>query len=127
VSLRAQAAADLGAILGDAAGGFGWPITVTDPSGTARTLTGFSSDIGQVIDPQTGVAVAGRTASVALALAALTAAGLGMPRGIADPASKPWVVSFNDIGGTSHTFKVLEAMPDRALGVVVCTLESYKP
>ncbi len=126
MSLRDRAAADARAILEDSAGGFGRTITVTAPDGTTAELTGFSNDISQVIDPETGIAVAGRLASVALPIAALVDAGLGMPRAVADSARKPWRVSFADTGGTVHTFKVREAMPDRSLGIVTCTLEAYK-
>lgn len=125
MSLRERAAADLKVIVEDA-NGFGWPITVTDPFGATAALRGLSTDIGHTIDPETGIAVSGRRASIALAIASLTAAGLGIPRGIADAAGKPWVIVFNDIGGSPHTFKVCEAMPDRAIGVVTCILEAYK-
>lgn len=125
MGLRAQAALDLRAITEDAAG-FGWPITVTDPSGVTGALTGLSTDIGLMIDPETGIAVSGRKASVALALASLTAAGLGIPRGVADQAGKPWVVTFADVHGAPHTFKVQSTMPDRAAGIAVCMLEHYK-
>lgn len=124
MGLRAQAAIDLATITADT-DGFGVAITVTDPDGTSAALTGLSSDIGHSIEPETGMVVSGRTASVALAMSALTAAGLGFPRGIADSDSRPWRVTFNDINGTEHTFKVSEARPDRALGVVVCILEVY--
>jgi hypothetical protein len=126
VSLREQAAIDARAILEDSAGGFGQTITVTDPDGASADLTGFWTDVAHVIDPETGVGVSGRAASVALPIAALTAAGLGIPRGIADTGIKPWRVSFEDLEGNSHTFKVSEGMPDRALNVVVCTLEAYR-
>lgn len=126
-SLRTQAAADLRVILEDSAAGFGRAITVTDPAGFSAVLTGLSDDIGLTIDPQTGVAVSGRTASVALALASLTAAGFAIPKGIADGASKPWVITFDDIEGNAHTFKIAEAMVDRAAGLVVCMLEAYQP
>lgn len=125
MSLREQAAADLRAICEDA-NGFGWSITVTNPAGTSAALTGLSTDISTTIDPETGMAVAGRRASVAIALASLTAAGLGTPVGVADGAGPPWIVQFASIQGTSHLFKVSEAMPDRAIGVVTCMLESYR-
>ena len=125
MGLRAQAALDLATITTDT-DGFGWPITVTDPDGVSAALTGLSSDIAQAIEPDTGMIVSGRTASVALAISVLTAAGLGVPRGIADSGSRPWRVTFNDVNGTEHTFKVSEARPDRAIGCVVCILENYK-
>lgn len=126
MNLRQQAATDLQAIVEDGATGFGWPITVTAPSGASATLVGFSSDIGQTLDPQTGQAIAARKASVVLRIASLTAAGLTMPRGVDDEGSRPWVVAFADINGAAFTFKVTEAMPDRAIGCVVCVLEAYR-
>lgn len=126
MGLRELAEKDLGAILEDSVTGFGWPITVTDPAGIVGTLTGFSDDIAQVIDPDTGQAVSGRLASVALRVSSLTFAGLGLPRGIADTGSKPWVIQFDDINGNAYTFKVSQSNPDRALGLVVCLLELYE-
>ena len=126
MSLRDQAAADLRTILEDV-DGFGWPITVTDPAGTTAALTGFSSDIGETIDPDTGLAVSGRRASVAIPIAALTDAGLGIPRGVHDSSTGAWRVSFDDSAGNTHTLKVSGAFPDRAIGAVTCWLEAYQP
>lgn len=127
MGLRSIAEQDLGLILEDSATGFGWPITVTDPAGNSGTgpLTGFSDDIAQIIDPDTGQAVSGRLASVALRISSLTAAGLALPRGIADAGSKPWVVQFDDINGSPYKFKVSQSNPDRALGLVTLLLELY--
>lgn len=125
MGLREQAAADLRTILADESG-FGWPIWIYPPTGEGARLTGFSNDVAQMIDPQTGQAVSGRVASIALSIADLDAANLGLPRAIASKASKPWLVQFCDIGGKQHLFKVSEANPDRALGVVTCLLEPYK-
>ena len=126
MSLRETVEADLGVILEDGITGFGWPITVTDPSGTVGNLTGFSNDISELIDPDTGQAVSGRLASVALRISSLTTAGLGLPEGIADSASKPWLIAFDDINGNAFTFKVQKSNPDRALGIVTCILELYE-
>lgn len=126
MSLRQLAETDLGLILEDSSTGFGWSITVTDPAGTSRTLTGFSDDIAQIIDPDTGQAVSGRLASIALRTSSLTAAGLSLPRGIADSGSKPWVIEFDDINGNPYKFKVSQSNPDRALGLVTCLLELYE-
>lgn len=128
MSLRQLAESDLGLILEDGVTGFGWPITITDPAGNSGTgpLTGFSDDIAQIIDPDTGQAVSGRLASVALRISSLTAAGLTLPRGIADAGSKPWVIQFDDINGNAFNFKVAQSNPDRALGLVTCLLELYE-
>lgn len=125
MSLRQIAEADLGTILEDGVTGFGWPITITDPAGNAGTLTGFSDDIAQVIDPDTGMAVSGRLASVALRISSLALEGLTLPKGIADAGSKPWVIEFDDINGNAYKFKVSQSNPDRALGLVTCLLELY--
>ena len=127
MSLRQLAETDLGVILEDSVTGFGWLITVTDPSGNAQPLTGFSDDIAQVIDPDTGQVLSGRLASVALRISSLTTAGLGLPQGTADATQKPWLIAFNDINGNAFTFKVMQSNPDRALGLVSCILELYQP
>lgn len=126
MSLRQLAERDLGVILEDGVTGFGWPITVTDPDGTVAAMTGSSNDISQVIDPETGTMVNGRSASVVLRISSLAARGLGLPRGIADTGRKPWLIGFNDIGGAPYIFKVSTASPDRAAGVILCMLEAYK-
>lgn len=127
MGLREIAETDLSFILEDSVFGFGWSITVTDPDGTTAALIGFSNDIAQLIDPDTGQAVSGRLASAVLRTSSLTAAGFGLPVGIADSGSKPWLIQFDDINGTAHTFKVAQSNPDRALGVVSCVLEAYEP
>jgi hypothetical protein len=126
VGLREQAAADLKLILEDSAAGFGWPITVTSPNGTdTAELTGYSNDIAQAIDPETGMLVSGRVASVVLSIGTLEDAGFTeVPRGTAESSGRPWVIEFADINGAPHRFKVREARRDRALGCVVCILEN---
>ena len=126
MGLRETAESDLGAILEDSVYGFGYSITVTDPAGTVAPFTGYSNDISQIIDPDTGQAVSGRLASVAIRISSLTAAGLTLPQGIADAAKKPWIIEFDDINGNPFKFKVSQSNPDRALGVVTCLLELYK-
>ena len=129
MGLREIAEQDLGTILEDGATGFGWPISLTAPDGTVGLLTGFSDDIAQVIDPDTGQAVSGRLASATLRIAHISEKlpGKGLPVGIADAASKPWLVAFDDINGASYTFKVAQSNPDRAIGLVTMLLEIYTP
>ncbi len=126
MGIRALAAADNRVILADVATGAAFPITVTDPLGTSAALTGISDDISQAIDPDTGQAVSGRLASAVLNIAELTAAGLGLPVGVADSSVKPWLVDFDDINGNAFTFKVSESNPDRMLGSVTLLLELYE-
>lgn len=123
MNLRQQAAADFKGIVEDAAGGFGWEVTITNPSGRSLAAVGLTSDVHMLIDPETGQAVSGRKAHVSLVLKTLLDAGLGTPSGKSD--GEPWLVRFADIVGKSRTFKVTECMPDRAIGGVVCTLETY--
>ena len=124
--LRDIAEQDLAVTLEDATYGFGWAITVTNPAGTALALTGASNDIAQMIDPDTGEAVSGRSASVALRISTLVTGGLALPEAIPDESAKPWLVAFNDINGNAHIFKVSESNPDRALGIVTCLLEAWQ-
>lgn len=120
MGLREQARLDAKAILEDTSG-FGWPLTLTSPVGVSSSLTGFSTDVGQTIDPETGQAVAGRRTSVAVSLSSLPE----MPEAIADSGRKPWVATFADIAGSMADWKVTEVLPDRAAGVVVLLLERY--
>lgn len=124
MGLRETAELDLVGILEDE-DGFAWDITLTDPSAVGAPLRGFSNDISQVIDPDTGDVVSGRSASVALSMSSITAAGLGMPQSIASSGVKPWLVTFNDIRGVAYTFKVLKSNPDRGHGLVTLILETY--
>lgn len=115
-------------ILEDNEHGFGWPVTLKDPDGNtnADPIHGYSSDIGALIDPDTGQAVSGRLATAVVRISSLAAQGLGIPQSIADTARKPWVVTFNDINGNAYTFTVQRSDPDRALGIVLLTLEFYQ-
>ena len=126
MGLRDTAKADARSILNDDVHGFGWPITVIDPDGVTANLTGFSNDVAEVIDPDTGIAVSGRIASVALVISDLTDAGLDLPVSIADSLKKPWLIKFDDINGNAFTFKVKQSNPDRTLGIITCVLEFYE-
>ena len=126
MGLREQAETDNRAILNDSVNGFGFFISLTNPDGVVAPLTGFSNDISQLIDPDTGQAVSGRMASVALNINDIITAGLTLPVAIADSAGKPWLITFNDINGNTNTFKILKSNPDRAIGMIVCILEFYK-
>lgn len=123
--LRELAEADLGAILEDGVAGFAVDITLTDPAGTSQVLKGFSNDIAQIIDPETGEIVSGRLATATLRLSSITLPGV--PEGVADASKKPWLAAFDDILGNSYTFKVAKANPDRSLGIIFLILELYVP
>lgn len=127
MGLREQAAADITAILEDSTTGAAVAVTVVSPGGVSKSMTGFAADIASLIDPSTGMAVSGRMATVALSMASLAALfpSAGMPKGIAESTSRPWAVSFADVLGTVHTFKIKTADPDRTVGLLKCTLEVY--
>ena len=131
MNLRELAESDLNIILEDDVNGFGWAITLIDPDGQSSDdlvpdgLKGYSNDISQVIDPDTGQIVSGRSASVAIRISTLLNNGMTLPVGIADTTLKPWQVVFNDINGNSFTFKVQQSNPDRTLGIVSLLLEFY--
>jgi len=125
MGLRAQAEQDLAFIVENTAD-FGWPITIKSPAGVSANLTGISNDIALAIDPQTGVPVSGRTATISLRMSSLVAANIALPYGVFDGAIKPFLVTFSDINGNSLTFKIKSADPDRTLGLVTCGLEFWR-
>ena len=122
MSIRAQAAIDAKAILEDSDSGFGWPLTLISPAGVTSYATGFATDVAETIDPETGLAVSGRRASVAISLLGLPE----LPTAVPESTRRPWVVTFDDVTATLTTWKVIEVLPDRALGVVVLLLEAYR-
>lgn len=126
-NLRDMARDDLAVTLEDDVNGFGVPVAVTNPDGVTDNLVGQTGDIHLAIDPDTGLTVSGRTAHVSLGIAAIeTAFGAGaMPQGQVDTTKKPWKFVFADPQGTARAFIVREALPDRTLGLVTCTLEAY--
>ena len=130
MSLRTVAEADLATILESETCGFAWPIKLTNPAGLEKDLFGQSPDIAQLIDPDTGVAVSGRTASATLRLSSIYSSDPGpamtIPEALADTTGKPWLVEFNDINGNPYTFSVVKSLPDRMLGVIVLVLQTYK-
>lgn len=126
MSLRDRAIADTARIIGDAEGS-GQTTTLTSPSGVTHPVVGWTNDISQVVDPQTGMAVSGRTATVVYPFSSLSDAGFDeIPQGIESTGSKPWVVVFDDARGVPGTYKIASSDPDRTLGVVVCFLEVYR-
>lgn len=113
--------------LNDEVYGFGSTITLTDPDLLTADVIGRSNDISFAIDPNTGEAVSGRTATIAIDMNELLDKGFtSLPAAQTDKTKKPWIIVFNDQQGNSYTFTVLEGNPDRTLGVVLCTLQFYK-
>lgn len=124
MSLRIQAELDARAILEDRSA-FGWPVMLADPSGKIEEVTGFSNDISLVVDPDTGMLVSGRDATIAVSIQTLRAAGFEAdPRAVSQ--GLPWVVEFWDINGNLGRFKVSRTSPDRSIGLIVMHLEVYR-
>jgi hypothetical protein len=86
------------------------------------SLKGFTTDVGQTIDPDTGQAVAGRRASVAVPRAALPE----LPEAVAEKSRKPWIATFADSRGVVGRWKVVDVLPDSAIGLVVLLLEIHQ-
>jgi len=122
MSLRDIATEDLNIFLSE---DFAWPITITDPDGTILNTTGYTNDIAQTIDPDTGQIVSGRVASIAISIRELEKAGLSIPINIVDETTKPWRIAFEDVELNQYTFKVISSNPDLGLGLVTCNLELY--
>lgn len=127
MSLRQQAETDLSFIIEDSINGFGWAVTLTNPDGLTGNFVSLTNDIAQLIDPDTGQAISGRQATICLRINSLLQSGLGLPKGVADTNTKPWIVTFNDVNGNNYTFKILQTNPDRAIGLVTCILENFTP
>lgn len=107
--------------------GFGSTIKLTDPDQFSADVVGRSNDISFAIDPNTGVAVSGRTATISIDMNELTDKGFSsLPAAQSDKTKKPWIVEWTDQQSNAHTFTVLEGNPDRTLGIVLCTLQFYK-
>ena len=128
MSLLDVAEADGRTILADL-NGFGHALTLVNPAGQEAALRGATRDISLTIDPNTGVPVAGRQASVVLSLTVVVAAGLGMPRVIAETSGRPWLVRWTNPTGEPRVFKVADVSPDESRGadVVALMLEAYSP
>lgn len=120
MSLIDQIQADVKAILNDTACSVGVPIVITSPAGVSESFTGFSNDIALLIDPDTGEAVSGRIATIAVSMLSLEDAGFSNPEGIPDLDSKPWVVEFS-----GKVFRVTESHPDHTTKLLTCTLTAY--
>ena len=128
MSLRVQAEADL-AVTVEAPGDFGLVFTLTDPAGftSVTPLYGSSADVGVTVDPDTGLAVSARRATLTARRSSIEAAGYAsLPEGTADGAVKPWIVNFAGPGSPTRAYIVKRSWPDRALGVLTMTLELYR-
>lgn len=108
-------------ILENSATGFGVPMTLTAPDGSSQEITGMAADIGQVLDPDTGLTVSGRTVNITLHADSIL---IGTPKGVPDIASKPWLIEFELPTGGIGVFKIMERETDK-LGSINFFCEVY--
>lgn len=126
--LRTQVEADLAFIVEDDVAGFGWPIVLTSPADVATPLVAITTNTMDMSDPDTGTGVAVRRNSVTVRTSSLPGTTpADYPVAIADPTSKPWRVSYDDLRGNSHIYRVRDTEPDDAVGVIVLHLEPWTP
>ncbi len=127
MSIRDLAASDHAAIVQDVAGGFAIPIVVTNPEGVSLSMNGLTTDVGEVVDMQSGMEIAGRRVSVQILTAPLIAAGMGEPRAVMDGNAKPWLVTFANVQGVPRTYKIFDVKPDEIFGSHKCLCEAWQP
>lgn len=126
MNIRLLAESDLALLMEDTTHGGSWPITLENPDGQkSDSMSGLSNDIGLLVDPDTGVAVSGRLATLSIRTSSLLASGLGIPEDIKESDKKPWKVTFTDVNLRPYTFKIATVAPDRGAGVMTFTLEVY--
>lgn len=126
MSLRELAILDHKTILGDPAG-FGQLLTITNPAGATLALVGYASDVGELVDPQTNLSIAGRRATCTFDPTPLVDAGMGTIAAIADGKQLPWRIAFVDAHGVNHIYKVVLVAPDKHVGSVRCELGNWTP
>ena len=74
------------------------------------------TDIGQLVDPNTGQPVSGRLASIVFRLSSrVPVFGSRIPEGVPQNSARPWIIGY---GG--NEYDVRRSAPDRTIGVVMC-------
>ena len=105
----------------------GRDITFIDPHGVSAVIKAIWRDIHLAVDPDTGQAVSARQASVFTTEQRLRDAGLnGIPTGVSERTSAPWIARVTDTGGAERTYKVSERLPDAGFGAVLLNLEAHQ-
>lgn len=125
MSLRTLAEQDMSSIVTNTSE-FGREVTIVDPNGVSATLNGITNDIYLGVETDTNVDVAVHQAEVSLSISELAAEGISIPFGEQDENLKPFRITMTDITGEEKTFKIVVAMPDRSIGLVLCMLDDYE-
>lgn len=118
MNLRDIAEQDLEMILEDHLQGFAYNIILTDLDGRTDSFKGQSGDIHFLIDPETGQGISGRFAHISIRIKSI----LNSSAGFLTLPVKGWKVSFNDLYENTYNFIIIEARPDRTLGIITCML-----
>jgi len=125
-NLREIAADDLKFILEDGEMGFGVNCNITNPAGVTEIFQVQSGDVHLLLDLATAASVSVRTAHVSITLATLKEKNFEIPKREPDENKNPWIFEFPDAVGISRKFTVVEARPDRTLGIITIILELLK-
>lgn len=107
MNLRDLAEQDLAITLEDGDDGFGWDITITNPSDQSQTVKGQYHRVSVEVDPETGMQVRSKRASITIRNSTFT---LGI-------IAKTWKVTVTDINGVVLEGVVSDILPDDTLGV----------
>lgn len=119
MNLIEQAEEDLAFTLEDDEDGFGIDI-ILSKNGTEYEFKGQSTDIGFLIDPNTGVEVRGRTCEVTIRLSTVISKIGEIPDKTEEGTG--WMAKYVNINGDEWQFAIEEAGVDRKLGLVRITL-----
>lgn len=116
MSLRDQALADAQFALENASD-FGQDINLIAPDGTVTPMRGYTGDITELIEPDSGQIVTGRSIHVMLFINSLPPGP--RPVGIQDLNGIPWRVSFPNISSkVVKSYGVRATQPDDAMGTL---------
>ena len=91
---------------------WGWSITLINLASESQEITGQARNINMLFDIESGTEIQSEQASVTVRLSTLT---------IGEPV-KGWKGTVKDTAGTAFPFHVVQAMPDRTLGLIVLKL-----
>lgn len=120
-SLMAEIARTLQSVLDNVAD-FATAAILTAPDGTAFAISGLYQDIGLSIDPDTGLSVQARKATLVVSTLTLMQQGIVLPRG--QDSALPWLVTLTPPTGSEITLAVQSAIPDK-LGSYVLALADW--
>lgn len=106
--------------------GFGVEMTLTAPTSQSITIKGLHKKHHLGIDPEKGVAVNTKTASVSFSEKFLTDQGYPVrnSKGVVD--LKKHLVDVKDSTGNSEKYIIEQWFPDETIGLIVCILGTYE-